>query len=133
LEVFVRVGVRDFALYLRPRESGRAVYYEPFHAEAGGWTAGRSTGQTVRALAEAWATAEVKRREQEADRAEQERQAGITLVLFAGYDFLSYDGRWAIDRRASGKRLSRRLSRFASYLTVKRQLPLFGHMGNCTN
>jgi hypothetical protein len=69
------LGVRDCSLYLRPRKSGRPTYYARFRTEAGDWTADRSTGQTVRALAEPWATAEVKRREQEADRAEQVRQA----------------------------------------------------------
>jgi integrase len=128
LEVSMRVGVRDFSLYRRPRESGRAVYYAQFRTEAGGWTAGRSTGQTVRALAEAWATAELKRREKEAARAEQERQAGIAFAVFAGSDFFSYDGHWALDRRASGKRLSYRQCVEKRQTFEKHVLPVLGQM-----
>jgi hypothetical protein len=120
------VGVRDFSLYLRPRQNGRPVYYARFRDDSGAWTSGRSTGQTVRALAEGWATAEVKRRREEAEREEQERQAGITLAAFAGTDFFSYDGRWALDRRASAKRLSPRQCGEKRQTFEKRVLPVLG-------
>ena len=115
-------------LYLRPRESGRSIYYARLRTEAGSWTVGRSTGQTVRALAEAWATAEVKRREQEAVRADQEQQAGIAFAVFAGSDFFNYDGRWALDRRASGKRLSHRQCVEKQQTFDKHVLPALGQM-----
>jgi hypothetical protein len=34
-EVSMRVGVRDFSLYLRPRRKGRPVYHARFHNDDG--------------------------------------------------------------------------------------------------
>jgi integrase len=122
----MRVGVRDFSLYLRPRQSGRPVYYTRFRNDDGSWTSGRSTGQTVRTIAEGWATAEVKCRRTHAEREEQEQQAGITLAAFAGTDFFNYSGRWALDRRASGKRLSPRQCGEKRQTFEKHVLPVLG-------
>jgi integrase len=122
----MRVGVRDFALYKRPRGSGRPVYYVRFRNDDGTRTAGSSTGQTVRALAEAWATAEVRRRKAATEQRELERQAGIPLATFAGADFFSYEGRWALDRRASGKRLSPRQCKAKQQTFDKHVLPVLG-------
>ena len=124
----MRVGVRDFSLYLRPRRNGRPVYYARFRNDDGSWTSGISTGQTVRTLAEGWATAEVKHREAEAAREELEPQTCTTLAAFAGADFFSYDGRWALDRRASGKRLSPRQCREKRQTFEKHVLPVLGEV-----
>ena len=99
---------------------------QDFPSDDGRWTSGQSTGQTVRTLAEGWATAEVKRRRAQAEREEQERQAGVTLAAFAGADFFSYDGRWALDRRASGKRLSPRQCGEKRQTFEKHVLPVLG-------
>ncbi len=124
----MRVGTRDFSLYLRARQTGRPVYYVRFRNDDGAWTSGRSSGQTVRTLAEGWATAEVKRRREQADREEQERQAGMALAAFAGKDFFSYDGRWALDRRASGRRLSPRQCGEKRQTFEKHVLPVLGQV-----
>jgi len=79
----MRVGVRDFPLYRRPRKDGRPVYYARFHNNHGNWTAGCSTGQTVRSLAEGWATEEVRRRQNEADQGKP-AIIDITFAEFAG-------------------------------------------------
>jgi hypothetical protein len=62
----------------------------------------RAAGQTVRTLAEGGATAEVRRRKDEAERKEVERQAGITFATFAGPNFFGYEGRWTSEQAASG-------------------------------
>ena len=124
----MRVGVRDFSLYLRPRRNGRPVYYARFRNDDGSWTSGNSTGQTVRTLAEGWATAEAKRREAQAAREEMEPQTCTTLAVFASTDFFSYDGRWALDRRASGKRLSPCQCREKRQTFEKHVLPVLGEV-----
>lgn len=122
----MRVGVRDFSLYLRPRRKGRPVYYARFHNDDGSWTAGCSTAQTVRSLAEGWATAEVRRRHDETEQGQQEHQADIDLAEFAGEDFFSYGGRWALDKRASGKRLSSRQCVEKRQTFEKHVIPVLG-------
>ena len=123
----MRVGVRDFSLYKRPRKGGRPVYYARFRNDDGSWTAGCSTGQTVRSLAEGWATAEVKRRQDEAEHGEPAK-IDITLAAFAGRDFFSYEGRWALDKRASGKRLSPRQCVEKRQTFDKHAIPILGQM-----
>jgi site-specific recombinase XerD len=122
----MRVGVRDFSLFLRPRIKGRPVYYARFRQDDGSWASGVSTGQTVRALAEDWATAEVKLRREQAVQQELERKASISFGAFAGVNFFNYDGRWALDRRASGKRLSLRQCKEKQRTFDKHVLPVLG-------
>lgn len=122
----MRVGVRDFSLFKRSRDCGRPVYYARFRNEEGSWTAARSTGQTVKALAEGWATAEVRRREEAAAARERERRAGITFGQFAGPTFFDYEGAWALDKRASGKRLSSRQCKEKGRDFARHVLPVLG-------
>ncbi len=75
----MRVGVRDFSLFLRPRRRDRPVYYARFRQDDGSWTSGVSTGQTVRALAEGWATSEVKRRREQTEQQELKKRASMTF------------------------------------------------------
>ncbi len=124
----MRVGVRDFSLYKRPRKCGRPVYYARFHNDDGSWTAGCSTGQTVRSLAEGWATAEVRRRQAEVQEGEQAPPADTAFAAFAGKDFFSYEGRWALDKRASGKRLSPRQCLEKRQTFDKHIIPILGQM-----
>ncbi len=124
----MRVGVRDSSLCLRPRRNGRPVYYARFRNQDGSWTSGNSTGQTVRTLAEGWATAEVKRRDAQAATEEMEPRAYTTLAAFAGADFFSNNGRWALDRRASGKRLSPRQCREKPQTYEKHVRPVLGEV-----
>lgn len=124
----MRVGVRDFSLYKRPRKGGRPVYYARFHNDDGSWTAGCSTGQTVRSLAEGWATAEVRRRQAEVQEGEQAPPADTAFATFAGKDFFSYEGRWALDKRASGKRLSPRQCLEKRRTFDKHVIPILGQM-----
>jgi integrase len=124
----MRVGVRDFSLYLRPRRKGRPVYYARFHEDDGSWTSGLSTGQTVRAIAEGWATQEVKHRKESDEKELQEKKSGITFREFAGSDFFNFQGRWALDRRASGKRLSPRQCKEKRQTFDKHVLPVLGVM-----
>jgi len=124
----MRVGVRDFSLYKRPRKGGRPVYYARFHNDDGSWTAGCSTGQTVRSLAEGWATAEVRRRQAEVQEGEQAPPADTGFAAFASKDFFSYEGRWALDKRASGKRLSPRQCLEKRRTFDKHVIPILGQM-----
>jgi integrase len=94
----------------------------------GSWTTSCSTGQTVRSLAEGWTTAEVRRRKNEAERQELERQAGITFATFADQGFFGYEGRWVLDRRASGKRLSPRQCEDKQQTFNKHVIPMLGQM-----
>ena len=96
----MRVGVRDFSLYKRPRKCGRPVYYARFHNDDGSWTAGCSAGQTVRSLAEGWATAEVRRLQAEVQEGEQAPPADTDFAAFADRDFFSYEPRPARWRRS---------------------------------
>ena len=122
----MRVGVRDFSLFLRPRVRGRPVYYARLRQDDGSWTSAVSTGQTVRAPAEGWATAEVMRRKEQAEQQELERKSSIVFGEFAGLDFFNRDGRWAVDRRASGKRLSSRQCKEKRQTFDKHVLPILG-------
>ena len=124
----MRVGFRDFSLYLRPRRNGRPVYYARFRNDDGSWTSGNSTGQTVRTLAEGWATAEAKHRAAQAAREEMEPQTCSTRASFAGADFFGYDGRWALDLRATGKRPSPRQCREKRQTYEKHVLPVVGEV-----
>ena len=124
----MRVGFRDFSLFLRPRRRGRPVYYARFRQDDDSWASGVSTGQTVRALAEGWATTEVKQRREQAEQQQLQRKANVTFGAFAGVDFFNYDGRWALDRRASGKRLSARQCKEKLQTFDKHVLPVLGEV-----
>ena len=124
----MRVGVRDFSLYKRPRKCGRPVYYARFHNDDDSWTAGCSTGQTVRSLAEGWATEEVRRRQAEVPQGGQAPLTDTAFAAFAGKDFFSYEGRWALDKRASGKRLSPRQCLEKRRTFDKHVIPILGQM-----
>ena len=124
----MRVGVRDFSLYKRPRKGGRPVYYARLHNDDGSWTTGCSTGQTVRSLAEGWAAAEVRRRQADVQEGEQAPPADTAFAAFAGKDFFGYEGRWALDKRASGKRLSPRQCLEKRRTFDKHVIPILGQM-----
>ena len=125
----MRVGVRDFSLFLRPREEADpCITLDSANDDGSLDCSAVSTGQTVRALAEGWATAEVRRRQAEVQEGEQTPPADTGFAAFAGTDFFSYEGRWALDKRASGKRLSRRQCLEKRRTFDKHVIPILGQM-----
>jgi hypothetical protein len=66
----------------------------------------------------------VTRRKEQAEQQELERKSSITFGAFAGVNFFSYDGRWALDRRAGGKRLSPRQCKEKRQTFDKHVLPI---------
>ncbi len=92
-------GLKPFTLFPRELKGGR-VFYVRYRLPDGTRTGARSTGQTSKRAAEAWAWANVQ--------AGVVARPGVTLGEFTGDSFFSYDGTWALDKRSRGLRLSER-------------------------
>ncbi|OHD67308.1 MAG: hypothetical protein A2W19_02565 [Spirochaetes bacterium RBG_16_49_21] len=127
---------KQFTLYPR-KLKGKTVYYCQFRLPDGTRSHGKSTGCTSEKAAETWAIEQIKKTERESilKKIEEQKSEGIytgidgnqvTLFDFAGPDFFAWESRWAISKRASGRRLSPRHCIESSQLWIKHILPVLG-------
>jgi integrase len=104
---------KPYSLFKRGR-----VFYASFKLPNGKWSTAKSTGETARSRAERWA--------------HNYCNAGQIVVKenvsFEKYsrDFFSWEGAWAIDKRARGLRVSRRQCYNLTYLLTNHLSPTFG-------
>ena len=109
--------LKPFSLY--PRKIGKKkIYYVRYRMPDGTRLAGRSTGQTSRGAAEAYAWVNL--------RANRVVRKDVTLEDFAGEDFFSWENQWATDRRARGRRLSERACLEKTQKLKRHILPVLG-------
>ncbi len=109
--------LKPFSIHPRTQKNGKSVYYAQFRLPNGKWSTAKSTRETSRARAEAWAIqylnkGKIIRREE---------------VAFEEYsrDFFSWEGKWALNKRSLGKRLSQRHCRERADLLKNHLLPRF--------
>ena len=108
-----------FSLYPRKRKDGKPVYYAQFKLPDGHYTTAKSTGCMSRRAADTWAYDFLQKH-------------GIPMpgrdITFERYadNFFNWDGRWALDKRAAGKRLSERHCLDTADLVRHHVLPYFG-------
>ncbi len=93
-------GRKPFIVYKRKLKRGKAVYYVRYRLPDGTRLPGRSTGQTSKDAAEAWAWNHI-------DSGRVVRK-NATVAEFAGSDFFHPAGRWATSKLSRGLRLSDR-------------------------
>ncbi len=106
---------KPYTLYRRNK-----VYYVRFKLPGNRWSTAKSTGETTRGRAERWAynylsAGQVVRREN---------------ILFSEYarDFFSWDGSWATDKRATGKRIGPRHCNEREIVLRNNLFPTFGNI-----
>lgn len=106
---------KPYSLYRRKK-----VYYVRFKLPGNRWSTAKSTGETVRGKAERWAynylsAGQIVRREN---------------ILFSEYakDFFSWEGPWATDKLATGKRIGPRHCKERDIVLRNSLLPAFGNM-----
>lgn len=117
-------GYRSFSLYKRKSKKGKPVYYCRFRLLDGSRTAGLSTGCTSRGSAERWA---LERLENKLVIKNPDCTLREFVESFPG-GFFSWEGEWATDRRASGKRVSPQQCREKQRLLEKQILPELGNV-----
>ncbi len=108
-----------FSLYPRKRKCGKPVFYVQFKKPDGSYGTAKSTGQSRRKAAIAWAEEHIRKH------GTPMPGQNITLEHYSR-NFFSWDGRWALDKRASGKRLSERHCLDTSDLMRLHILPALG-------
>ncbi len=127
---------KQFTLYPR-KLKGKTIYYCQFRLPDGSRAPGRSTGCTSKNKAESWAIDNIKHIEHDFMQSiiDEKKKKGIftgidgnqiTLVEFTGPDFFSWESRWAMSKRAGGKRLSPRHCIESSQLWNAHILPSLG-------
>ncbi|MBN2161030.1 MAG: tyrosine-type recombinase/integrase [Spirochaetes bacterium] len=92
-------------------------YYALFKLPSGEWSSARSTGETTKGKAEAWAINYI--------------QAGIIVTknsTFREYaeNFFDWNGAWATDKRVRGLRVSQAHCKNSKTILVKHLFPLIG-------
>lgn len=97
---------QNFVLYTRELKSG-VVYYAKFKRPDGKYGSGVNTGQTTTKSATSWCNAYIQRNGIENSTGFVVRQDKSLLKDYAS-GFFNWDGAWAMDKRASGKRISER-------------------------
>lgn len=110
---------KPFSLYPRKTKNGKSIWYCQFKQIDGTFGTARSTGETSRGRAEAWAIEQLKAGN------EYVKGGNISLAEYAK-DFFAYDGRWATDKKARGLRLSLAHCKNMTALLNNRLLPVFG-------
>jgi len=113
--------LRPFSLFKRQRKGKKPVYYVRFRLPDGTRTPGRSTGCTSKAKAENWAWAQL-------NKGKAVRSVTTTLGQYAGGDFFSWENRWAVNRRSTGKRLTQRTCNDKNRLLREHVLEHIGSM-----
>jgi len=88
-----------FSLHKRIKKN-KSIYYCQFKLPDDSWSTAKSTGQTSKVKAENWAIDYLRA-------GKIIKSENTTLEEFA-VDFFSWDGEWAIDKKATGKRISER-------------------------
>ncbi|OHD70616.1 MAG: hypothetical protein A2W19_03530 [Spirochaetes bacterium RBG_16_49_21] len=106
---------KPFTLYRRNR-----IYYCRFKLPDGSWSTARSTGETARGRAEAWAINYLQQ-------GKIVVRENITLSEFSK-DFFAYSGQWAIDRRVAGIRNTQRQCLEKTRILTNKILPALGKM-----
>lgn len=109
-----------FTLYTRPRKDGKAVYYARFRLPGGARSPGKNTGQTSEAAARRWAMEYLRA-------GHVVTRESITLESFAD-GFFTWGGSWAVDLRATGKRISERQCIEKSAVFTTRVIPEIGRL-----
>jgi hypothetical protein len=104
---------KPYSLFRRNR-----IYYVRFKLPDGNLSNARSTGETARGRAEAWAVKYLRQ-------GKIVVRENITLSEFVK-DFFSYESQWAIDRRVTGIRNTRRQCMEKNRLLNNHILPAFG-------
>ena len=88
-----------FSLHKRIKKN-KSIYYCQFKLPDDSWSTAKSTGETTKVKAENWAIDYLRA-------GKIIKSENTTLEDFA-VDFFSWDGEWATDKRATGKRISER-------------------------
>lgn len=107
-------GKKPYSLYRRGK-----IYYARFRMPDNTWSTAKSSGETAKGRAESWAINYI-------------RSGQIVVkenVTFAEYskDFFSFNGRWATDRKATGKRIGPRHCEERDLILRKHLIPTFGN------
>jgi len=111
---------KPLSFYQRKLKKGKAVYYVRFRLPGGSWSSGKNTGQTSRGAAEAFAV----RYLQAGQIATREN---TTFKNFSS-GFFDWNGDYAVDRRAVGKRISERQCIEKTALLNDRIIPALGEL-----
>jgi integrase len=110
---------KSFTLHLRPRKSGRPVYYVQFRDDKGNRLNAKSSGQTSTGAAIRWAEAHM-----------QHITASTKSIKFQDFanGFFDWDSDYAVNRRSTNKRFSERQSMELNALLVNRIIPKIGDL-----
>ncbi len=109
---------KPLSFYVRKLKKGKAVYYVRLRLPGGSWSSGKNTGQTSRGAAEAWAIQYLRNGQVVANE----------NTTFKNYSsgFFAWNADYAIDRRATGKRISERHCIEKTALLNNRIIPALG-------
>ena len=109
---------KPFSLYLRKRKKGKPVYYVRFRLPDGSRSTGKNTGQTSRGAAERWAWEYL-------NKGQIVINENITLSDFS-LNFFDWGNDWAVDLKATGKRISKRQCKEKTSILNNRIIPALG-------
>lgn len=110
-----------FSIYPRKCKNGKSIFYAQFKLPDGSYTTAKSTGCTSRRAAEKWSDEFLLKNGYPMPGRD------LTFSMYAEKFFI-WNGRWALDKRAVGKRLSERHCLDTTDLLKRHILPYFGNM-----
>lgn len=96
------------------------IYYAQFKLPDGRWSTAKSTGETSKGRAEAWAIDYLSA-------GQIVQHENVTLAEFSK-DFFTWEGSWATDKRVRGLRIGRRQCYNLTYLLKNHLIPRLGEM-----
>jgi integrase len=114
----------DFSFFKRDSQNKgmtRTIWYVRFRESDGSWSTPKSTGETTKKAAEEWAEKEWAKRQVEVP------GSHTPLKDFAA-GFFEWESPWAIDKRTTGKRISRQRCIEYQRLYEKYVVPEFGDL-----
>lgn len=88
---------KNYSLHTRTTQKGKKIYYVQFRLPSGKWGTPRSTGESAKSRAEAWAIAYL-------NKGQNIINNNLTLREFAGTDFFIYGNEWEKNKHISGKK-----------------------------
>ena len=109
---------KPFSLYLRKRKKGKPVYYARFRLLNGKRSTGKNTGQTSKGAAERWAWEYL-------NKGQIVINENVTLAEFS-VNFFDWSGDWAVDLKATRKRISKRQCIEKASILNNRIIPALG-------
>ena len=114
----------DFSFFKRDSQKKgniKTIWYVRFRQPDGSWSTPKSTGETTKKAAETWAA-------EQWEKMQAEVPGSHMLLKNYAEGFFDWDAPWAIDKRTTGKRISRQRCIEYQRMYEKYVVPEFGDL-----